>query len=849
MQAYGVRTLGEFFHRIDPVIEKRIRKRWTARSMYGSEFEKIWAEQAKHNATLNNPDVKKHVHDVIFNQRPLKSQAGLVGPCELEPRKTRAPKAILPAQRFRILQKVNDLRLCFEDGTARELTPEEKKRVADHMDTVREVSFPGLRKLLGIKKSDCVEFNLERGGEKKLKGNTTAAPLRDVFGDRWDTLLRDQKNAIIGELMGIDRPETIERRGRDVWGLSDDKAKDLAKVHLEPGYSALSREALAKLLPLMEQGIPFKTAEDQAYGQSAWVKNICSRLMPVAEAGIAVRNPVVMRCLTELRKVVNAILRKYGKPDEIHIELARELKKSREDRMRISKDNRKRQDSRDTGYETIQKRTGIPNPKRDDIEKYLLAVECAWVCPYTGKSIGFENLFGDHPQFDVEHIIPFSRCLDDSFMNKTLCYHEENRSVKGNRTPWEAYEHSGKWDEIIGRVQRFTGDATRQKLERFQTRDVKDFEAVSSTKLNDTRYASKLAARYLGWLYGPDYRSRIQTNTGQITAYLRNAWKLNRILSEGDTKTRDDHRHHAVDALVIALTTRSAVKQLSDAAQKQHLMKGRARGFDRLVEQPWDSFLEDTRAAVDSVLVSHRVDHRVSGRLHEDTNYSRPRADDNGKTYHVVRKPLGDMFSEADIDQIVDLAVRNAVRGHFETNGRNAKKAFGDPANHPILRNNGSSTPIHRVRIRRNVTAFQVGQDKEPRYVTPDSNHHMEVVEKKKNNKTRWHTVIIDRYEAAQRVRSGQPVVNKDNDDGAQFMFTISSGEVFRVKDGDSHKYFIARTIWGSNVEYVSITDSRKKSDIKTAACWYFRSVDKLRELGFEKVVISPLGEPIIAHD
>ena len=572
--------------------------------------------------------------------------------------------------------------------------------------------------------------------------------------------------------------------------------------------------------------------------------------MPVAEAGIAVRNPVVMRCLTELRKVVNAVLRKYGKPGEIHIELARELKKSREDRMRISKDNRKRQDSRETGYERIQKETGIPNPKRDDIEKYQLAVECAWTCPYTGKGIGFENLFGEHSQFDVEHIIPFSRCLDDSFMNKTLCYHEENRHVKRNRTPWESYEHSDRWDEIIGRVQRFNGDAARQKLERFQTRDVRDFEEVSSTKLNDTRYASKLAARYLGWLYGPEYRSRIQTNTGQITAYLRNAWRLNRILGEGDTKTRDDHRHHAVDALVIALTTRSAVKQLSDAAQKQHLLKGRARGFGKLVEQPWDSFLEDTRAAVESILVSHRVDHRVSGRLHEDTFYSRPRTDENGKNYHVVRKPLGDMFSEADIDQIVDLAVRDAVREHFEGNGRNAKKAFGDPANHPVLRNDGGSTPIHRVRIRKSITAFPVGEDKDPRFVTTDSNHHMEIIERKdRKGRISWDGVMVDRFVAVQRVRLGQPVVATNHGPDARLVCTLSPGDLFCMSAGDSRAYYVARTISGVNIEFVRINDSRKKKDIKDGGQWVKRSIDALRNLGFEKIVVSPLGEPIIAHD
>lgn len=851
VRAAGARTLGEYFHRIDPVLEKRIRSRWTARSMYADEFEKLWAAQEPHIPALARPEIKREIRDAIFFQRPLKSQKGTVGMCELEPMKRRAPKALLTSQRFRILQKVNDLRMHYPDGTVVEPSPEERAKIAAHMDTVEEVTFAGLRKLLGIRKSEDVEFNLERGGEKKLKGNTTAAKLRKVFGDRWEQLSRADQNAVIGEVMGIEKAETLERRGRERWGLDPEKARELGKTNLEPGYGALSREALAKLLPLMEQGVPFKTAEDQMYGQAGGNKAALDMLPALDKSGLSIRNPVVMRCLSELRKVVNAVVRKWGKPDEIHIELAREIKKSREDRMRISKDIRKRQDARETGYALITREANIPTPRRDDIEKYLLAVECGWICPYTGKSINYGNLFGDHPQFDVEHIIPFSRCLDDSFMNKTLCYHEENRLVKRNKTPWEAYEHNCNWDDIIARVQRFTGEAARQKLERFQSRDIKDFEDFVSQKLNDTRYASKMAARYLGWLYGADYRKRILTNTGQVTAYLRDAWRLNGILGDGDRKTRDDHRHHAVDALVIALANRSAVKRLSDAAQRQHLTKGRVRGFEKLVAQPWDTFLEDTRAAVAAVIPSHRADHRVSGRLHEDTNYSRPRQDGDGKTFHVVRKPLGDTFSEGDIELIVDSAVRAAVRSHFEAHGKNSKKAFGDPANHPVLRNGKQHTPVHRVRIRRNMTAFPVGEGDGVRYVTPDSNHHMEIVERKdKKGRVYWDAVIVDRFEAAQRVRNGVPVVTRDHGPDAKLVCTIAPGDVFRIKSEDTWTYYVIRSVSKVNIQFVRITDSRLKKDITSdPGQWLKRSVDVLRTVSFEKVLISPLGEVIPAHD
>lgn len=848
MAAQGARTLGEFFFRVDPVLEKRIRQRWTARSMYKDEFEQIMDAQERLGMIKPGGGARKEIERRIFFQRPLKSQRGLVGKCELEPGKRRAPKAVLPAQRFRILQKVNDLVLHYPDGTARELNDDEKRLVAAHMDTVEEVSFAGLRRLLKAGKE--VEFNLERGGEKKLKGNVTAAKMRKVFGDRWDELGEEAQKAVIGEVMGIDNPDTLRRRGVEAWGLDAAGADALAKVHLEEGYCALSREALKKLLPHMEKGDSFKTAENEVYGDSLAGSQAEEKLVPVEKANLAMRNPVVMRTLTELRKVVNAVIAKHGKPDEIHIELARDLKKSREDRKKIWQDNRKREERRGVARLKIDSSLGLQKISRDDLEKVQLAEECGWVCPYTGKSINMSSLLGEHPQFDVEHIIPFSRCLDDSFLNKTLCYHEENRSVKGNKTPWEAYGDTPAWDKMILRVQNFTGDAARQKLERFQAREIKDFDEFTTQKLNDTRYASKLAARYLSRLYGAEARSRILTNTGQVTAILRSAWKLNGILGEGDFKTRDDHRHHAVDALVIAMTNRAAVKHLSDAAQQQKLEKGQTRGFVKKMPVPWDTFLADVRAAVGVIIVSHRTDHRVNGRLHEDTIFGPPRTDDNGKTYHVVRKPLNENFRAADVENIVDEAVREAVRNHLAAHNGNAKAAFADAANRPRLPGKHGGTPIHRVRYRRNVNPFRVGEGEQARWVTTDSNHHMEIIEETRNGKKRWTGVMVDRFEAVRRLKFGEPVIQKDHGEGKRFVCSLAPGDTFQLTEDDKTRLCIVRSISNGNAELISILDSRKAADIKAdAGCWQKRSADILRTMGFEKVVITPIGEVYPAND
>jgi CRISPR-associated endonuclease Csn1 len=72
---------------------------------------------------------------------------------------------------------------------------------------------------------------------------------------------------------------------------------------------------------------------------------------------------------------------------------------------------------------------GINSPSGNDIVKYLLAKECEMICPYTGRSISRNGLFGTNPEFEIEHIIPLSISLDDSFVNKTLCFCEENRGV------------------------------------------------------------------------------------------------------------------------------------------------------------------------------------------------------------------------------------------------------------------------------------------------------------------------------------------------------------------------------------------------------------------------------------
>jgi CRISPR-associated endonuclease Csn1 len=205
------------------------------------------------------------------------------------------------------------------------------------------------------------------------------------------------------------------------------------------------------------------------------------------------RNPAVMRALTELRKVVNSIIRQFGRPEIVRIELARDLKKSRKDRKRAADRAEENRKERAAAVQRILKE--LPNQfgsehdvRRSDIVKVLLAEECNWRCPFTGNSFGWTDLLGSNPKVDVAHIYP-RRYLDDSFPNLTLCMAEENRHRMGDNLPSDAYgQDAERWAEILERVKEFQGSLKFEKLRRFQITEVP--EDFASRQLNDTRHAS-----------------------------------------------------------------------------------------------------------------------------------------------------------------------------------------------------------------------------------------------------------------------------------------------------------------------------------------------------------------------
>lgn len=881
MAEAGSRTLGECLAGLDPE-ETRIRGRWTARGMFLDEFEKLWSAQAPHHPAIT-AELKERVHRAVFFQRPLRSQKGLVGRCELERGRRRAPAASLEAQQFRYWQKINDLdytdpfgetvalaRANGDNPTAEQVerAAQQRRRLAEAFATHAELTFAGIRKALGLRKprkaQQGYEFNLERGGEKKLVGNRTAAAMRKVLGARWDDMPDLDRGRLVDEILSFEYEDALARRLEKAWRFDEATAAQLAAVRLERGYAALSRKAMRKLLPLMRSGIRYATAVKQIYGDRRAESRVYDVLPPVVDAFPQLRNPVVSRALTELRKVVNAIVRRYGKPTTVRIELARDMKRSRKERQRRTDQMRKNENARKEARKKILEEINDPDPSPRDILKVLLAEESNWECPYTGRSISMPMLLGASPQFDVEHIIPFSRSLDNSFTNKTLCYHEENRNVKRNRTPLEAYgQNAEAWSEILVRVRRFRGPAARSKLRKFLQEGIEpDFAA---RQLVDTRYISRLSAEYVGLLYGGQIeqpgagdapgKRRVQVSTGGVTKFVRDELGLNSVLGDGGEKTREDHRHHALDAVAIALSGPRMIQMLSRSAERAQEIG--CRLFSR-VEPPWEGFLDDVRRAIDAINVSYRARRRVSGALHEQTIYSKTHRAPDEKTgklveYRHVRKPLAAMSRE-DVKKIVDKRIRRLVQEKL--GGGEPKKVFADESNHPYMRaRDGRIIPIHKARVRKTDATIQVGSGRSARHVAAGKNHHMEIIAilDAQGREKRWKGPVVSLFEAAQRLRDDSAVVQRDHGPGTKFKFSLAGNEYVEMEhEAGTPRLYRAVVISRDNVEFRLHSDARPNSILRRkedSSGRVRRAVDSLRKAKARKVVVDLLGNVLPAND
>ncbi len=843
IQDSACRTMGEYFAKC--LSEgKDIRGCYTFRKMYQDEFDALWDFQKRFYPDILTDDLKSQVRDqTIYFQRPLKPQPELIGDCELEPSQKRCPRADFHARRFRILQETNNLFIRNPDGTERILTPDERTKILDELFANKEVEFDTLRRIVGLMETHT--FNLEEGKadkkSAKMKGDEFYAQLRKILKKDIDRLsvadLADINDLIIDDDLSDDQAiRMLVEQHR----FTEEQAQKAANIPLPDKYARFSRIAIQKLLPHMEKGLKTHDAIKVVYSTYQAGKSV--EIVDRLDAPADLRNPIVTKALFEVRKVVNAILREYGKPARIAVEMAGELRGSKKERDDIRDKIKENEVRNKQAREELMANHNVQNPSRDDIIKYKLWLECDKTCPYTGRSISPSALFGPYPEYQVEHILPYSRSLDDSFMNKTLCHVEENRR-KREQTPYEVYHGTELYEKILQRI----AILPWPKRRRF-TQQTLELDNFIERQLNDTRYITREVLRWLKSLGVPVTGTR-----GQSTSELRHQWGLDNILDfiGNGQKNRDDHRHHAIDAAVTALTSPQHLRAL--AASKYN------RDPNQKFDAPWTGFRDEMAQKVNGILVSHRVTRRVSGQLHEETNYGPTgQKDDKGQSIYAYRKKLEDLTG-AMVVKIIDPVVRRVVTErmlefNFDPETNSDKKPKKECWNQPLYMPNpkgGAKTEIKTVRICEILNnMIEINDDNGIPYraVAPGSNHHIEIIEvQDKKGKIKYEGNVVTLFEAARRNRSGEPVIRKDHGEGKRFVCSLSKNELFMLEiEGNLVLHRLQKFDQNGTLIFRPHTHAGKLSDKDIPPIIQRRKPGTLK--GY-KVTIDPLGRICRAND
>jgi CRISPR-associated endonuclease Csn1 len=884
----GSHTLGEMLHKVrvgewrpkdeSGRLQGAVRRIHTRREMFLEEFDAIWNKQKSFDsplARLLNDDLKSQLNDptkdddwmhkgLIFGQRNLYWPADVIGRCELEPKLKRCERADRLAQRFRLLQEVNNLRyLDPATGAECSLSPEQRKLALDKLSRTDKMEFDRLRKELGF--VDSITFNLERGNRKSIKGMPVDAALakKELFGKSWYELDEGKKNEIVRDLIDLD-DETLKQKAIEQWGLSADSAEALLGVELPEKYASLSRVALAKLLPAMERGLLYMTDDNSpcALTEAGYLRpdqrpRERYDLLPEPPE---TANPVVRQALHEVRRVVNAVIREHGKPDRIHVELARDATKSAEERMKSSRLRQDNEDRRSAAADEIRAAIKDHNLSirltRDAIDRVLLWREQGETCAYSGRPIGIRQLLLG--EADTDHILPYSRCLDDSMMNKVVAFRSENQA-KGNQTPREWLE--GQHPEKYETVQQFARRLPYNKRKRFTQKEL-ELDAFIARQLNDTRYIARSVTNYLRGL--ADEPHHVHCPKGTHTAELRRHWGLNTVLKEipdspawiADAKLRDgekdraDHRHHAIDAIIIALT---------DQSRLQHLARidrgGGTNVTGEVLPEPWPHFRDSVKAAVTGIIVSHRVQRKVSGALHEDTLYGPVREKQLDGTLvqcagtFVVRKSL-EALTPAMVEDIRDPTIRQIVINRLAERhipfGRGVKGGIPKETWRPQL-TMPSGVPIRKVRIFKRDETIQPIRGGSV-YVKPGSMHHLCIFEWTEKGKKKRDAEPVTMLEATQRIRRGESIIQRVHPKrpDAKFVMSLSRGEIVQDVRGKGTGLFVFRTAASTSKQmwFVRPTDARRSAEADTISVKPSTMSPHAR-----KITIDPLGRIRWAND
>lgn len=844
---FNKQTVGEYLYtQLQNNPHARLKNQVFYRQDYLDEFETLWSVQAKGRENILTNELKEEIRDVvIFFQRKLKSQKGLISFCEFEQKeivqngKTKTiglrviPKSSPLFQEFKIWQNLHNVKI--KNKQTREvllLSQEDKNLLFEELNLKGNLTANEVLKLLVEKPKDwelnytSLEGNrtnqalynaylniLDIEGydvreELKLKLNKDEITLADI--DKPAVEIREMVHDIFNHL-GINTAildfnaelegkhfeqqasyqlwhllyayeedtsptgmDTLYRLLEEKFGFNREHAKCIGAVAFQDDYGSLSSKAIRKIYPFIKESEYSKACELAGYRHSkhSLTKEELDNRELKTKLDIlpknSLRNPVVEKILNQMINVVNTIidtendkLEKQGlernfKFDEIRIELARELKKNASEREELSKAINAAKLEHENIVKILQQEDGIKFPTRNDIIRYKLYQELknnGYKDLYTNEYIKREELFTN--KYDIEHIIPQSRLFDDSFSNKTIVPRQINLD-KGNRTAYDYIQDTfgdTALEAFITRIehmhQQKEQGISKAKYKKLLMKGSEIGEGFIERDLRDSQYIAKKAKEILFQI-----TKSVVSTSGSVTDRLRQDWDLVNVMKElnlpkyeaaglvelqedkngqpkkviKDWTKRNDHRHHAMDALTVAFTKHSHIQYLNNLnarrnenAPKQAIIENIEQketikvqdgngNYKRIFKEPIPNFRQIAKQHLEAVLVSHKAKNKVvtkninrikgsdkiqialtpRGQMHKETVYGKIR------TYASKEEKISAKFDEDIIRLVSNPQYRQALLQRLQENGNDPKKAFtGKNAitKNPIVLKNGNPLP------------------------------------------------------------------------------------------------------------------------------------------------------------
>ncbi len=718
LEEKGYRTIGEMFCK-DEKFESNKRNKageysnTVLRSMLVEEIKTLFEAQRKYGNQFASKDLENEYIEIVTFQKDYITPELLermLGKCTFEKEEPRAPKNSYTFERFMLLQKVNNLKIDI-NGEKIVLDEQQRNKIINLAYEQAVIKYSQIRKKLNLpERAKFADLNYTQTKKKNLEELTSEEIIKQVEDKKivklegWHKIRLALKAKKCEEKFEIIK-QNPELQNTIADALVRNKTDEAIKKYLEDKnidkqivdailsinltkFGHLSYKAMNKIIPELEKGLTYdKACTNAGYAFKGVQNTLQYKLPPVTELEDNILNPVVLRAVSQTRKVINAIIDKYGSPTAIYIETSRELSKSYDDRMKIQKKQKENNDNNEKIKQYIRETFNF-EPKPFDIVKMKLWREQNGKCAYSAKAIPAERLYEEN-FVQVDHIIPFSRCFNDSYNNKVLVLTDENQRKK-EKTP---YEYFGENKERWHRFEEFVNLTYKFNLRKRENLLIKNFNEEKSKEwiernINDTKYISKFMYNYISnnlKFADSELKRKVYNINGKATAILRHYWGLKKDREESD-------KHHAQDAVIIACATNKNIKKVSDYSRRKILyinneiideenggIINSKYNIDLTIKEPWPKFREEVEARMEDadnngelyalkhgefrnyddidiatikpIFISRMPERKITGRAHKDTMRSQ-KFIKQGHNFTVVKKPLKNI-SKQEIQDIV----------------------------------------------------------------------------------------------------------------------------------------------------------------------------------------------------